>query len=185
MENFFAEALFWLLSALILALLEIEIEGADGWAAKLPTWRWQPRGIWRWLCLGHDLTGYWLLSNLFIFFILHNGFFLGLDWTWDNELKILSRYCLFLPTWDFLWFVFNPAYGLNNFRRALIPWHAAAPWPFGLMPLDYYSGLSGALFFDWLRQGYLNQNYYLVYFFILILFIFAAPVYHKIYKKLH
>lgn len=184
MEAFFGEVLFWLFSALTLALLEIEIEGQHGWAAKLPTWRWRPKQKWRWLTLGHELTGYWLFSNLLIVCLLHSGFALDLTWTWDNELRVLSRYCLFVPTWDFLWFVFNPAYGLKRFRRSQISWHSALPWPLGLMPLDYYLGLSGALFFEWWRQGYINHDYYLSYFFLLTLIILGAPVYQKWRQKI-
>ena len=33
----------WLLAvSLLTALLEIQIEGPNGWAAKLPTWRYSP-----------------------------------------------------------------------------------------------------------------------------------------------
>src|SRR4051794_25281248 len=51
------------LFALLFALAEIEIEGADGWAEKLPTWYrvrpWYARGL-ALLLSGKPLTGYHL-----------------------------------------------------------------------------------------------------------------------------
>ena len=43
---------------------------------------------------------------------------------------------LFWIVEDFLWFVFNPAYGIRRFRREDIWWHAQSWWWF--MPRDYW-----------------------------------------------
>ena len=56
---------YFFLIALVLAHLEIQIEGPHGWAEKLPTWRWDSRRIRRWF--GKPVTGYHLcLIALFL-----------------------------------------------------------------------------------------------------------------------
>lgn len=45
---------------LVLAHLEIQIEGSHGWAEKLPTWRWDSRAVRRWF--GKPVTGYHLCA---------------------------------------------------------------------------------------------------------------------------
>ena len=55
---------------------------------------------------------------------------------WDirTEVIILSAYTLIVALEDFLWFVFNPYYGLKKFNKKHIPWHE--DW-FGPIPLQY------------------------------------------------
>ena len=66
--------LIWvLLLAYFLANVEIQIEGASGWAMNLPTWRIAPN--W-WLDLlwgGREMTGYhaWMFPCIALFSIFH------------------------------------------------------------------------------------------------------------------
>src|SRR6476469_4487627 len=82
--------------ALILAHLEIQIEGPHGWAEKLPTWRWDGPGVRRWF--GKPVTGYHLCLVMFI---------------------------LLTVTWDFLWFACNRHFGVGKFRKGQVWWFPA------------------------------------------------------------
>ena len=127
---------FLLSAALLFALLEIQIEGPDGWAVHLPTWRVENR--WTRLIFGaRALTGYHVYFHLFLLVVLHTPYALGIaSPSIAVELRILSFVLLFWVLEDFLWFVLNPAYGLLAFRRDRIWWHAPDWW--WIMPRDYW-----------------------------------------------
>ena len=132
-------ALFYFFLALILALAEIEVEGKFGWAEKLPTW-YRTKGwgkLFGLVTQSRPLTGYHLFINGFVLIFCHIGFFNGAVWTFGTELTLLSRYVVFAALWDFLWFVFNPEYGLKRFKKSQIWWHSKCHWIFGIMPGDY------------------------------------------------
>jgi hypothetical protein len=69
------------------ALLEIQIEGGAGWA------------------------------QLFVFSLGHLPYTMGVQPGWSTELRILAFLIFFWVLEDFLWFVFNPEYGIRRFRR--------------------------------------------------------------------
>lgn len=127
--------LLWiLLVSLFFAEVEIQIEGAKGWASGLPTWRVEKSP---WLDLfwgGRPMTGYhaWVFS--FMFLIFHLPVFLQGHWNLKIEFRILGGIMLFWILEDFLWFVLNPAFGLARFSPEFIPWHKK--WCLGV-PLDY------------------------------------------------
>ncbi|MFI5360400.1 MAG: hypothetical protein ACHQ49_00400 [Elusimicrobiota bacterium] len=135
-------ALCWLL-----ARVEIEIEGDQGWAAGLPTWRWGP-DWWLKLANGKEITGYHLWLTLFLVGVFH----LPLVFTgFSRELwaKCASSYLLTTAVWDLQWFAWNPAWGLKRFRAAPIPWFRLR---FLGLPVDYYAALAAsaaATFFIW------------------------------------
>lgn len=131
------------LLAAVFALLEIQIEGADGWAQNLPTWR---RPVPRWLRPfwgGRPCTGYHVYLFVFMALVFHLPLFVGVQNVWRAEAQILGSLMFFWIVEDFLWFVFNPAYGLKNFRPGQIRWH---PRWIGRVPLDYVIYGGGALF---------------------------------------
>lgn len=122
--------------AFVFARVEIEIEGPDGWAAKLPTWRISNR--WTKLFFGsRPLTGYHLWMLIFVLLMVHAPTAMQpWTWSWRSELRAVSFYILFFIVEDFLWFILNPAYGLARFRREHIWWHAPTWW--WVMPRDYW-----------------------------------------------
>lgn len=134
--------------ALWFALIEIEIEGAHGWALRLPTW-FRTRGpagrVYGALSGGKPLTGYHLFMATLPLVILHLPFGYGADWSWPAEIMIVATYLAFAIGWDYLWFILNPAYGLGRFRRGRVWWYHG-PW-IGRLPLEYYVavGLSFAV----------------------------------------
>jgi hypothetical protein len=129
--NFYIFAL-----ALVFALLEIQIEGAHGWAANLPTWRSKKQFF------GKPLTGYHLSIFILTLLIFHFPYIFGLTFTINNELRLVSLLLIFIVLWDFLWFVLNPNYPLKNFKKEFISWHKK--W-FLLAPADYYYGIAFSL----------------------------------------
>lgn len=129
-----AIGLYFFAIAFVLAQLEIQIEGAHGWAERLPTWRWQSDRVLRWA--GKPITGYHVYLLAFILLMIHlplmqSGF------TLEREAETLSLFFLLANVWDFLWFVCNPHYGLNRFRPGQVWWFKS--WTLGL-PTPYYTG---------------------------------------------
>jgi hypothetical protein len=120
----------------LFALLEIQIEGPNGWAVNLPTWRIENRWT-RLFYSGKVLTGYHLYSLLLSLVVVHLPFGLGLTpLTLRAEARVLAFFILFWVLEDFLWFILNPAFGLKRFRPQYVPWHAPTWW--WIMPRDYW-----------------------------------------------
>lgn len=136
------------LLATMISFLEIQIEGKDGWAKNLPCWRANPD----WLITkfyslfqgGKEVTGYHLTLNGLEVFIFHMSFFAGVEWSLAREIQTLSCLPLFWVNQDFLWFVWNPNYGLKKFKPGYVWWHKK--WT-GPIPIDYIPGMliSGAI----------------------------------------
>jgi hypothetical protein len=118
----FGLIIFSVITSILFALLEIQIEGESGWAAKLPTWKIKNPfpGLFNWPVI----TGYHIYLNLFIFCMLHLPFFVGLNFNLKNELLILEVFLSIIIEEDFLWFVLNPKWGIKKFFTLEIPWHA-------------------------------------------------------------
>lgn len=128
--------------ALVLAILEIQIEGKYGWAHHLPTWR--PKGeniflkMYKKFMSGREATGYHMAMFSFVLMILHMPYFFALTFNIENYLKTWSFFFIFVVLWDFLWFVLNPHHPLKKFKKEHIWWHKK--W-LGGAPLDYYLSL--------------------------------------------
>jgi hypothetical protein len=136
-------SIFWFVLALIFAAIEIESEGKDGWAEKAPTWYrttgWAAR-IYGLAMPGKPLTGYHAFMFFMPIMVFHAQFFLGMEWTLSRELMVWALYFAWAPLWDYTWFLLNPYYGLKNFRRDKVWWHAKSYWVCGRFPLDYLKG---------------------------------------------
>ena len=128
--------------ALLFALVEIEIEGPDGWADKLPTWYrirpWYARLLAAVLS-GKPLTGYHLAMLPLSLLSFHLGLAFGLPWSLKVEARLGAAYLVFNVVWDFLWFALNPHFGWARFRRGAVWWHGGL-W-LGRFPIDYWNGL--------------------------------------------
>jgi hypothetical protein len=130
-----AMGLYFFAIAFVLAQLEIQIEGAYGWAEKLPTWRWQTPAVLRWA--GKPITGYHVFLLLFILLFVHLPM-MYVGFSLEREAELLSLFCLLAVFWDFLWFVCNPHFGLARFRSGQVWWFKL--WMLGL-PASYFTGL--------------------------------------------
>ena len=135
---FLIKIIFFYSLAVLLAVVEIQIEGPNGWAKTLPTWRPAPN---HWLArivnklFKKELTGYHLALNIFLLLFVHLPFIWNWHWSSLEELELLSFYFVFIAIWDFLWFVLNPHHSLNDFNRENVSWHKR--W-WGKFPADYY-----------------------------------------------
>ncbi len=127
--------LLWVgLLGAVFAQVEIQIEGASGWAAALPTWRIEQHWLLDIFWGGRPMTGYhaWVFS--FIALVFHLPMFYAERWHWRLEARTLGSVMLFWIWEDWLWFVMNPAYGLSRFSPEAVPWHKQ--WVLGV-PTDY------------------------------------------------
>lgn len=131
----------------VFALVEIQIEGVDGWAARLPTWRIEGGGLLNLLWAGRVITGYHVWTFLFMALVFHLVFLVLGRFSVRLEARVVGALMLFWVSEDALWFVLNPAYGLAKFRPGMIPWHPH--WFLGV-PVDYLLyGLTGAALVAW------------------------------------
>lgn len=146
-----------LLLAFMFAEVEIQIEGAVGWAGNLPTWRIEQHWLIDWFWGGRPLTGYHVWVFSFMALVFHLPVFFLSKWDWRFEWQIIGGVMLFWIAEDFLWFVLNPAFGLSNFTPARVPWHKH--WWLGV-PTDYISFLLMAALLIALsrRRRYLAGN---------------------------
>ncbi|PIR69475.1 MAG: hypothetical protein COU47_02770 [Candidatus Niyogibacteria bacterium CG10_big_fil_rev_8_21_14_0_10_46_36] len=132
--------LFIAITAIVAALLEIQIEGSAGWAKNLPTWRSNPKKwhgkMFRLLFNQSDVTGYHIAFWAFVLTAYHGPLFWDVAWSISLEADILTGFLIFWVLEDFLWFVFNPHYGIRKFNPRYIPWHKRWIGPF---PVQYYT----------------------------------------------
>ena len=151
-------AVFVFMFGLVFALFCVNAEGEAGWAGNLPAWR-PDSGLW-WvkalsiiLLGGREVNGF----DLFVitFFIMSFLFIPFWGWVHGKALKLrdwgelICFFAIFAVLEDFLWFMLNPAYGLEKFSADFIPWH---PNWLGLLPSDYYLGIAVSIGFGiWAR----------------------------------
>ncbi|HEY3309674.1 MAG TPA: hypothetical protein VGJ93_14570 [Desulfuromonadaceae bacterium] len=144
--------LFWvLLLGMFFAKTEIQIEGANGWAASLPTWRIEKHLLLDIFWGGRAMTGYhaWVFSFMFLAF--HLPHVVQGRFSWRMEARCIAALMIFWIAEDFLWFVLNPAFGLARFSQDCIPWHKH--WMLGV-PTDYLTYmLLGGLLLAWSFLG--------------------------------
>lgn len=126
---------FILVLAFWFAKVEIQIEGPSGWGKNLPTWRIEKHWLLDVFWGGRAMTGYHFWVIPFIFLLFHLPVFVTGEWSWQREGRIFGGFVLFWIFEDFLWFVINPAFGIQKFKPEWIPWH---PRWFAKMPVDYW-----------------------------------------------
>jgi uncharacterized membrane protein len=175
--------IFWFLFAISLAILEIHIEGKDGWAKNIPTW-YRKTGIGKIFGIfmhKKPMTGYHVTLMFFLFLIFHAHYFQGCEWNIQKEFSTLGLLLTIFVVWDYLWFVFNPYFGYKNFRKEKIWWHATSKWFLGF-PSDFYSNIFIALIFNFLANDIKSYLIKLGILFIgTIIAIIVSPLYHKFY----
>ncbi|TAL18399.1 hypothetical protein EPN96_01120 [bacterium] len=127
--------LFWVLTlAFFFAKAEIQIEGANGWASNLPTWRVEGHVLLGLFWGGRTLTGYhaWIFS--FMALVFHTPLILSGKFARKLWSRSLGSLMLFWIAEDFIWFALNPAYGIAKLAPQFVPWHKN--WLLG-WPSDY------------------------------------------------
>lgn len=131
---------FMVFMAAVLAYWEIQIEGKDGWAANLPTWRIGKGWVLKFTG-GRPLTGYHIAMTAFILGLIHLPLFFT-PWSWQMELLLLGFYIGMILIEDFFWFVLNPNYGIKNYKKERIWWHKT--W-WGPVPSFYWFLLAATI----------------------------------------
>ncbi len=126
--------------AIILAYFEVQIEGPNGWASALPTWKTVDPDL-TWIFGGRPVTGYHVSLNLLLLSFLHWPCLFS-KWSLVSEARTLSSFALLATIWDFLWFVINPNFGLSKYNGDNIWWFKH--WFLGI-PVDYYIGFLMAI----------------------------------------
>ncbi len=126
---------FLLVLSYFFAQVEVQIEGTEGWAKNLPTWRIEKHWLLDVFFGGRPMTGYhaWVLSFVILFF--HIPFFFFHRWSSWQEARVIGGFIIFWIAEDFLWFVINPGYGIKKFKKKYIPWH---PRWFLVAPIEYW-----------------------------------------------
>lgn len=122
------------LLGLFFAMTEIQIEGAGGWAASLPTWRIERHWLLDIFWGGRPMTGYHAWVFPFMFLVFHLPHAINGAFSWRLEARCLGSLMIFWIIEDFLWFILNPHFGPARFAPQFIPWHKH--WLLG-MPTDY------------------------------------------------
>ena len=137
------------LMAFFFANVEVQIEGAAGWASALPTWRIESHWLLDIFWGGRAMTGYhaWVFSFMALMFFAPLAF--NARCTRNDLLLALVGLTVFWLLEDFLWFLVNPAYGWAKFDPAHVAWHKR--WCWGA-PVDYWGGLVATALMLWWRQ---------------------------------
>lgn len=150
----FVYAFVWFVATL-LAALEVEAEGKEGWAYKTATW-YRVTGPWG-AIFGRmqgnkPATGYHFFLNMIVAVVAvalvvaanyETGLLRGDVW-----LSALARYLVFMPVWDFTWFLLNPDYA-GKIDRQHVWWHATQPWV-GPTPVSNTGSFVASFFVAWL-----------------------------------
>lgn len=170
------DSLFVCLLAFVYSLMEIEMEGAYGWAKKLPTTK--------------NVLGTFTLYHLYMIaflMLLFGGWFLSRfisGWTtaWVSVFQFGFYFILWLLIEDFLWFVYNPHFTIRRYTKKNIPWH---PNWIGGIPVHNITGLVGLVLLC-LCEGSNNLFYGLAIgtAFTLIASL-LSPAYHQYYLSTH
>jgi hypothetical protein len=102
---------FFLLFGTLWAALEVQIEGENGWAAKLPTTKF----------LGTHFTWYHVIMNVMVVVLT----FKVVSFSWALPFWIVG---LFLIE-DYMWFMINPGFGFAKYDSKHVAWHK---WLWGM-----------------------------------------------------
>ncbi len=137
---------FLIITAFVHALWEVQIEGKDGWAAKLPTFRINV--FFRKLLGGKELTGYHLYMLILFQLAFHAPCFFQ-HWSFGQELQLQAIFIWYFILEDVAWFIVNPHYTIKKFKKHQIEWHKR--W-IGPLPLSYWVSLLIGLLLFWLGR---------------------------------
>ena len=138
MISILGKSVFYFFLALSFALFEVESEGKYGWASKSQTWIVPPDRFPWWLrrIFPKPLTGYHLFLFVGALLVTHIPFIAGVSWSVSLELQTIALYFTWTPLWDYLWFLFNPHYGVKMLGSRDIWWYRQSRWIGGKVPFE-------------------------------------------------
>ncbi len=166
------KSIYIFLMAIVLAILEVQIEGKHGWATNLPTWRpgddkWYAK-FYKKIMGEKEMTGYHLAMFSFVFLIFHLPIFWVYSWSLKEELDIISIFFIFIVIWDYLWFVVNPHFTIKNFKGDHIFWHRK--W-IGKWPSDYWFASLVSFLIAVIIDLFLNEGYLVKWLLMFVIFL--------------
>lgn len=190
-----AVALFLFALAVLFGIFEIEAEGKFGWGEKFPTWYRVNSRVAKiyGMFTNKPLTGY----HAALFFVPILIFLWPMVATSTMTLHgvagAFSLYFAWVVVWDFSWFVLNPHYGVEKFRRDGVWWFAREPW-YGRVPSSYanawfislaLAAISGGLNGGWL-DALFDQFRLLLMFLVCIMWlaVVGAPMFARYYHSM-
>lgn len=140
--NYSNDMAFVIAFATLWAWMEVEIEGKDGWAVKLPT-----------SCAFLGWTWYHISMNVIVLLVLYRA----LRYHWFPALHVkLCIFALYVIAWfvieDLMWFILNRNYGIQKYNKQDVPWHANKPWFAGTFVYNW------VVLFIWIIAVYIEQN---------------------------
>jgi hypothetical protein len=162
----YKDSLFICLFALLYALLEIEIEGQDGWAKNLPT----PKMLFH-------FTQYHVIMNLIVILIFFKIYYKQKS----DLLKTIFIISLWFMLEDTYWFIYNSKYTIQKYNKECVPWHR---WYYGL-PLGSWISIFIfiMIYFSSKDKQYIKLLKECM--IISIIFVIISPIYHSFYDKYH
>ena len=168
---------YTLLSGLIYSLIEIEIEGPNGWCEKLPTCNFVKLGSKNMILYHIYMLIYLTITYISMYTFTYNSISI------ENVCNVVSNISLFLMVEDVLWFSLNPYYTIGKYTKEDITWHSNQPWIFSV-PLDNYIILTLHIL---LSLYDIIHLYNFVYSTLFIKFInyFVSGAYHDFYLRVH
>ncbi len=182
----YIQPIYIFILALILAILEVQIEGAHGWAKNLPTWRANPNKwyakIYMKMMEGKEMTGYHISLFSMIFLLFHFPYASGLTWTISNEISTIIFFLFFIVVEDYLWFVVNPYFTVKDFKGDHMFWHQK--W-FLKIPRDYWTAIILSILLAFLKEIIYQPNYiyqWLIAFGILFFLTISTKKFIKTFK---
>ena len=82
--------LWTLLLAYVFANVEVQVEGAAGWAGNLPTWRIEHHWLLDLLWGGRPMTGYHAWAFPFMALFFHFPLIFHGTWTWRAQARVIG-----------------------------------------------------------------------------------------------
>ena len=162
----YKDSLFICIFALLYALLEIEIEGPNGWAKNLPT----PKILFH-------FTQYHVIMNLIVILIFFRIYY--------NNKNDFTKTIFIITLWfmleDTYWFIYNSKYTLKKYNKKFVKWHK---WYMGL-PLGTWISFAIFLCCHMHNKDNIYKNLLIQSSIISSIFIILSPLYHEFYNKYH
>ena len=125
--------LFIIVHATTFSWLEVEMEGAHGWAVNMPT-----------SCAFAGWTWYHIAMNILIFLTvasISNTYRAKFKNSWEQYLASILlwafRVVVYFCIEDIMWFVINKHYGIRKYTKNNVFWHADKMWFLGTIFLNW------------------------------------------------
>lgn len=163
-------------TAVLYSCMEIETEGAYGWAKHLPT----TKNIFQSFSLYHLYMLAFLIAMFLGWFL--SRFLSGWVSGWSSVFQFGFYLILWLLIEDFVWFVLNPHFTLKRYTKKDIGWHTT--WV-GPTPVHNITGILALVVLCLLEGSNMLWVGLLVASSVVLLIVALAPMYHRWYIETH